>query len=92
VITFDTTSGTVCWTFNVNGVANLLAPAIQTGVSGKTGPVIVPLGSKFLPKGCVVVPMKSVKAVLTSPGSYYVNVPTRKYLSGAVRGQLRKGG
>ena len=58
----------------------------------KPGPGIIPLGSKFSTRGCVSgVPPKQLKAVGTNPGAYYVNVYTKKYVHGAVRGQLHGG-
>jgi hypothetical protein len=39
--------------------------------------------------GCVQVPKKTLVAVGTNPRAYYVNVHTKKYRNGAIRGQLR---
>ena len=88
-ITLDTKKGKACWSLSVHGLDKLLAAHIHVGKPGKNGPVIIPLGAKYGAKGCIGVPRKSLLAVGRSPYGYYVNVHTRKYINGAIRGQLQ---
>lgn len=80
----------VCWEFR--GLSGLqgqpLAAHIHKGKAGKTGDVVVPFTDGFKREGCTTATKKIVKAILKTPGSYYVNVHTMKYPAGVVRGQL----
>jgi hypothetical protein len=87
-ITLDLKTGKACWRLSVNGLDKTLSAHVHKAPPGKAGPVVIPLGAKFLTSGCVKVPEKSLTAVGTNPHGYYVNVHTRKYLNGAIRGQL----
>ena len=80
----------VCWSFT--GLAGIDKPAaahIHKGKPGTAGPVVVPFGGTFKASGCTTAPAGVVKAIVASPGSYYVNVHTAKFPAGAVRGQLK---
>jgi hypothetical protein len=90
-ISLNATKGKACWVLSVENIAKPLSAHIHVGAKGKDGPVIIPLGAKYVKQGCVIAPKKSIRAVANNPGGYYVNVHTRKHLNGAVRGQLRKG-
>jgi hypothetical protein len=83
-------NGRVCWEFT--GLSGLqgkaLAAHIHKGKVGKTGDIVVPFTDGFKREGCVTATKKVVKAILKSPGGYYVNVHTMKYPAGVVRGQL----
>jgi hypothetical protein len=81
----------VCWEFKLKGVKGPSAAHIHKGGAGKAGPVVVPFGTKFKRTGCTTASNAIVKAILSRPGGYYVNVHTAKYPAGAVRGQLSKG-
>lgn len=78
-----------CWTISTHGVQKLLSAHVRKAPPGKAGPVIIPLGARFAKTGCVTVPLKSIRAVIGNPHAYYVDVLARKYLNGALRGQLR---
>jgi hypothetical protein len=88
-VTLDTKGGKACWTLAVNGISHALSAHVHRGRAGVVGPVVIPLGARFATKGCVLAPAKSIAAVARNPGAFYVNVHTRKYLNGAIRGQLR---
>jgi hypothetical protein len=94
-VTLNLKTGRACWRLTVKGLATSdkkLTAYVHKALPGKTGAAVIPLGSTFSAKGCVSgVPTKSLKAVGTNPRSYYVNVYTKKYRQGAVRGQLRVG-
>jgi hypothetical protein len=92
-VTIDLKTNKACWRLTLNGLNTkdkFLSSDVHKAPPSQTGPVVIPLG--YATKGCVVVPKTSqLKAVGTKPGAYYVNVYTKKYLHGAVRGQLRAG-
>jgi Cu/Zn superoxide dismutase len=73
------------------------AAHIHRGKKGKAGPVFVALFAKPKPlkkhrvSGCVAVRRAQLKAIAAKPSAFYVNVHTKKYADGALRGQLRKG-
>ena len=84
------TGAKVCWEFKVSGIDTPLAAHIHKGGAGKAGPVVVPLGAKYTAKGCTTATAALAKAIAAQPAAYYVNVHTKKYPAGAVRGQLKK--
>ena len=67
---------------------------IHSGKKGKVGPVYVTLFAKpQTPKkgkisGCVSLTKAQLKAIKAKPVNFYVNVHTKKYPDGEVRGQL----
>jgi hypothetical protein len=90
-ITLNLKTSKACWKLSVKGLDKTLSAHVHKAPPGKAGPVVIPLGARFLTRGCVQVPKKVLTAVGTNPGAYYVNVHTKKYLNGAIRGQLRAG-
>jgi Cu/Zn superoxide dismutase len=79
---------------NLSGVPQ--AGHIHSGKKGKAGPVFVALFAKPTPlkqhkvSGCVTVKASQLKAIAAKPSGFYVNVHTKKYPDGALRGQLKK--
>jgi hypothetical protein len=90
-ITLNLKTSKACWKLSVKGLDKTLSAHVHKAPPGKAGPVVIPLGARFLTRGCVLVPKKTLTAVGTNPSAYYVNVHTKKYLNGAIRGQLRAG-
>ena len=86
------TGTTVCWEIKASKVATLVAAHIHKGRAGVAGPVAVPFGKTYKPKGCVKAPLAVAVAIKTNPSAYYVNVHNAKYAAGALRGQLRSDG
>jgi hypothetical protein len=85
---FNGKLGQVCWTLTYKGSGKPLSAHIHVGVPGKDGPVVLPLGSVFVQKGCEFAPRASMARVSSNPGGFYVNIHTRRHLNGAVRGKL----
>jgi hypothetical protein len=88
-LTLSAKKRTVCWTFE--GIAGIDKPTvahIHRGPLKKAGPVVVPLGAAYKAKGCTRAATKLIAAIESHPNGYYVNVHTKKYPAGAIRGQL----
>jgi CHRD domain len=83
--------GQACYRLSVKDLPAAVAAHIHHGDAGSSGPVVVPLRT---PKatgsasGCAKASRTLVKAMLTDPRSYYVNVHTGEFPAGAIRGQL----
>jgi hypothetical protein len=82
----------VCWEIKTAKVATIVAAHIHKGRPGVAGPVVVPFGKTFKPKGCVTSTAAIVAGIQRNPAAYYVNVHNAKYPGGALRGQLRRDG
>jgi hypothetical protein len=84
------TGNKVCWKFTkLKGFDKPLVSHIHKGKAGKAGPVYIPLGGAFKASGCTTAPKGSpASAVAANPKGFYVNIHTKKYPAGAVRGQL----
>ena len=91
-VVVDLPKGTACYIMNVSGLDEVTAAHIHTGGPGETGAPVVTLeapqsGSSG---GCAQVTPEVSAALLANPGGYYVNVHTRTFPGGAIRGQLAK--
>jgi hypothetical protein len=84
----------VCWNLRPTGIGTPIAAHIHKGAAGVAGPVVLPFGKSYKAKGCVTTTQELATALEDTlqkkPSAYYVNVHTRAYKAGAVRGQLRK--
>ena len=90
-ITLDLKKLTACWKLTVTGIGPPLSAHVHKGRAGENGVVRIPLGATYEPQGCVLIDRATLLAVGRAPRSYYVNVHTRKYSNGAIRGQLSPG-
>ena len=91
VIKLYRSAGKACWTLSVKGLDKMLSAHVHKAAKKQTGPVVIPLGARFAKKGCVTgLKAKTIDAIVKNPGGYYVNVHTKKYLNGAIRGQLHR--
>ncbi|HMM41401.1 MAG TPA: CHRD domain-containing protein [Thermomicrobiales bacterium] len=84
--------GEICYWLSVEDIAPATAAHIHIAPVGSPGPIVVPLtpptdGSS---SGCASVDRELIKAIMQSPGDYYVNVHNAEFPAGAVRGQLSK--
>jgi hypothetical protein len=91
-LTLDSKKNQVCFKLTYSHIDTVTMSHIHIGKPGHAGPVVVAFftSSKAAKKnGCVTAPKKGVvAAIIKKPSGYYVNIHTKKYLGGAIRGQL----
>jgi hypothetical protein len=93
MVNITITGSKVCWAFkSLKGIDKPIAAHIHKGKIGQSGPVVVPLNAKFTASGCIFPSSTTVKAIEANPKSFYVNVHTKRYPNGAIRGQLQRMG
>ena len=90
--TVDAATGKVCYTLEVSNIDAALAAHIHKGAAGAGGPPVVPLDAPATGKsqGCTTVSPDVAAAIVADPAGYYVNVHTKPFMGGAIRGQLSK--
>ncbi len=89
---FTLTGHRLCWRITVSGIDTPLAAHIHTGYSYDTGPAIVALGKHYQPAGCTSISDKAAVAIEgCGCGGVYVDVHTKRYPRGAIRGLLEVG-
>jgi hypothetical protein len=89
-ITLKRATGKVCYRLTWSKIGTPNAAHIHKGPRGKAGAVVVALFGNPPAKhsGCVTAKKSLIAAIQRKPGAYYVNVHTKKYGAGAIRGQL----
>ncbi len=83
--------GQVCYQIEATNLPPAAAAHIHQGGAGSSGNVVVPLktpNAAGKSSGCATAARTLVKAILSAPASYYVNVHTAEFPNGAIRGQL----
>jgi hypothetical protein len=87
-ITLNPNAGKACWRFTVNGLRAPLTANVLRAPRGKVGPSVIRLGALYTRDGCTRASATAIRAVGENPGRFYVNIQSRKFLNGAIRGQL----
>jgi hypothetical protein len=88
-------NGKVCFTIVVTHIGTPIAAHVHAARAGLTGPVIIPLkapatGNPGTVGGCVNGISKTLISDLERErGNFYVNVHTKDFPNGALRGQLQ---
>ena len=85
----------VCFGIVVTNLGDPLAAHIHKGRRRQNGSIVVPLtqpstGSPGASSGCVNATAALARAIRRHPARYYVNVHTKQFGGGAIRGQLAK--
>ena len=88
-ITLNPKTHQACWTFSVTGLRGALTANVLRAAPGKTGPSVIRLGQNYSPKGCTTASARALNGIGNNPTAYYVNIQTKSFLNGAIRGQLR---
>jgi hypothetical protein len=82
----------ICYRLSARDLSGrAVAAHIHRGAAGAAGPVVIPLKTPNAAgnaRGCAKAKRALVRAILARPSRYYVNVHTREFPGGAVRGQL----
>lgn len=81
----------VCYRVSVSGLDTITGAHIHAGMAGKNGSVVIPFttpGGKGLSVGCTTAKPALIRDLASNPSHYYINVHTKKYGKGAIRGQL----
>jgi hypothetical protein len=80
----------VCFSLFWSKIGSPTASHIHKGAKGKAGPVVIVLfgNPPIKHSGCRKAAKSLIIAIENNPSAYYVNVHTKKYPGGAIRGQL----
>ena len=91
-VTLDPDKNEVCYDLTVTKIDEATAAHIHEGAVGKDGPVKVGLDTPKdgSAKGCKSADAAVVKDMMANPANYYVNIHSKDFPKGAVRGQLSK--
>ena len=91
-VTLNPDKNEVCYDVTVTKIDEATAAHIHEGAVGKDGPVKVGLDApkSGATKGCKSADAAVVKDLMANPANYYVNVHSKDFPKGAVRGQLAK--
>jgi len=86
-------SGKVCYSLNTTGLTGITEAHIHVGAVGVDGANVVTLpiagfDSMAMTAPCTTTTPAVAKAILAKPAGYYLNVHTKAFANGAVRGQL----
>jgi CHRD domain len=87
------TSSKVCFGISVAGLDRPIAAHIHRGRARQNGAIVIPLkapnaGNPGTSAGCVTAAANLRNSLKTGASGFYVNVHTRAFGDGAVRGQL----
>lgn len=62
--------------------------SIHAGAKGANGPLIVPLGTRYMQHGCTPVPPVVLNSIAAAPRLYYLTLVTGQLSKGVLRAQL----
>ena len=92
VVRVNSVQRRVCYTVSFRNIPNVTAAHIHSGARGVAGPPVVtlqPAGPRAV-QGCTRVARALARDLINSPRRFYVNVHSRAFPDGAIRGQLRR--
>ena len=87
----------VCYLLSAEDIGKPIAAHIHRGVRGVAGPIVVPLNTPtgnpitgFFSRGCEKISRDLSRDLREHPSRFYVNVHTKRFPDGAIRGQLHR--
>lgn len=85
----DTETGDVCYILAVENIGDAMAAHIHKGAAGKDGRPVAAIDVTGPDDDlCIAVEPETLERIVATPGGYYVNVHTKDFPAGSVRGQL----
>lgn len=86
----------ICWHFGkLVAVPHPTIASLNGAVAGTDGALVANLGPRYRPTGCTALPAYAVVGIAGAAGRnasrYYVEVASKAYPTGAIRGQLSAG-
>jgi hypothetical protein len=92
-VIFDDDTNKMCFGILVENLGNPIAAHIHEADAGVNGDIVVPLvapsdGDPGSSSGCQRVASDLANDIARNPSHYYVNLHTKKFPNGAIRGQL----
>lgn len=84
----DMKAGKLCYYLEVYGLGDVTAVHLSKGDKDKNGESVVELTVSPDDEVCVDMDMAVLRAIQKDEGGYYVNVHTKAFPEGAIRGQL----
>lgn len=84
-----------CYALVVTRIGIPAAAHLHKGAAGRNGPIVINfvrprLGNLGAASGCLTISATLAADIRRNPGGYYVNVHTRDFPGGALRGQLKR--
>jgi CHRD domain len=93
VARFTVTGRRLCWKLTVSGIGRPVAAHLHSSGAVTNGPVLVLLGKRFRPVGCTTMTVDAAAFLdgCAACGDVYVDVHTKWFPRGAIRGALEAG-
>jgi hypothetical protein len=91
LVTINSTTGRICYSYHVSGIAPPVAAAhIHRGSAGMNGPVVIPFkaAKRSFASECKTVDRVLAQEIIDNPSGFYTNVHNAQFPGGAIRGQL----
>ncbi len=84
----ETSTGDVCYTLITKNLAPAMAAHVHEGAAGANGSPVINIDVTGDDEYCLAAQTELLQAMAANPGNYYVNVHTKDFPAGAIRGQL----
>jgi len=88
----DTETGDVCYKLSADDIGDAVAAHIHEGAAGADGKPVTALDVTGPDDDlCIALEPATLQLIVANPENYYVNVHSKDFPAGAIRGQLTKG-
>lgn len=84
----ETSTGDVCYTLITKNLPTAMAAHVHEGAAGANGSPVINIDVTGDDEYCLAAQTELLQAMAANPGNYYVNVHTKDFPAGAIRGQL----